>query len=169
MTDVRTEARRQVKQEDLVEIEARIATAAAQMEADVVVARARAAAAKVRVALLAASEETDQDILQTTGGIMVSVRTTVDGLRKLFVLYAARRKQATDLKQEIPADWSPFQIIVRYGYLVGAELSKVAGYTNELGTLKWSLHGHYPAGDDWVKRERKILGMKDTSNDSSEN
>ncbi len=161
MTDVTVEARRRVKQEDLEGLEQRIAAAAAEMEADVKAARVSAAVAKQRVALLAAREETNQAILQTTGGILVATRTMVDGLRELFVHYAALRKQTTDLKQKIPSDWGPFQIIVRYGYLLGAELSKVAGYTNELGTLKWSLHGSFPAGDDWVARERKILGMRD--------
>ena len=161
MTDVNVEARRRVKQEDSDTLAIRIADAAAEMAEDVRQARVREGLAKQRVALLAEHEATKQSILQTTGDVMVSVRTMVDGLRELFVHYAALRKQKTDLTQKVPTDWSPFQIIVRYGYLVGAELSKVAGYTNELGTLKWSLHGSYPAGADWVKRERKILGMRD--------
>lgn len=169
MTDVRTAARAKVKQEDIAGVEERIAQAAEQMADDVRRARAREAAAKQRVALLAAHEQTKQSILQTTGGIMIAVRTVVDGLRKLVALYATLRKQATelnknvpeDLKEEIPADWSPFEIAVRFGFRIGAEFSKISGMAMKFGAVAWKLHGNHVAGDDWVKRERKILGMRD--------
>jgi len=167
MTDVTVEARRQVREEDRVGIEERIAQAAAQMAEDVKVARARDAAAKLRVKQLAAHEATKQAILEACGGSMVAVRTFVAKLREMFKLYGALRDQTRDLRGPIPTGWSPFEIISRYGFRIGAELSKISGTANALGALKWSLHGHYPAGDDWIEAEKKILAMRDEQNDDS--
>ena len=167
MTDVRTEARRKVKQEDIAGIEERIAQAAEQMAEDVRAARQRDVAAKLRVKQIAACEETKQSILEACGGAMIAVRTTVAKLREVFVLYATLRTQTTDLRGHIPTGWSPFEIISCYGFRLAAELSKVAGIANALGSVKWSLHGAYPAGSDWVADEKKILAMKENSDANS--
>ncbi len=167
MTDVRTAARAKVREEDREGIEARIQTAAAEMQEDVKRARAREAVHKQRVALLAAHEETKQAILEACGGSMVAVRTFVAKLREMFVLYATLRDQTKDLRGHISAEWSPFQIIARYGFRLGAELSKISGIANALGSLRWSLHGAYPAGADWIEAEKKILAMKDVNNAKS--
>ena len=166
-TDVRTAARRQVKQEDIAGVEERIAAAAEQMAEDVRAARMRDAAAKQRVKQLAAHEQTKQAILEAAGGAMVAIRTTVTKLREVFVLYASLRDQTKDLRGHIPTGWSPFEIISRYGFRLAAELSKVAGIANALGSVKWSLHGAYPAGSDWVADEKKILAMKENSDANS--
>jgi len=167
MTDVQTAARRRVKQEDIATVEERIQTAAAEMAADVQAARRREAVVKQRVALLAAHEQTKQSILQTTGGIMVAVRTMVDGLRELSALYGALRKQATELRDEVPSNWSPYDVAVRFGFRVAAELSKISGMSMKFGSVEWRLHGSYPAGSDWVSDEAKILAMKENSDANS--
>ncbi len=166
MTDL-AEARRKVKQEDIAGIEVRIAQAAEQMAEDVRAARVRDAAAKLRVALLAAHEQTKQSILQTTGGCMVAVRTLVDGLRELSELYGTLRKQATELRDEVPSNWSPYDVAVRFGFRIGAELSRISGMAMKFGSLKWSLHGSHACGADWVEAEKKILAMKDDHDDST--
>ncbi len=168
MTDVNVAARRRVKQEDIDGIEQRIATAAAEMAEDVRAARAREAVAKRRVALLAAREETKQSILESCGGAMVAVRTLVAKLREMFVLYGTLREQTTELRGDIPVGWSPFEIISRYGFRLAAELSKISGIANALGSVKWSLHGAYVAGADWVEAEKKILAMKENSDDTAQ-
>ena len=168
MTDVRTEARRLVKEQDREGIEVRIAAAAEQMAEDVRAARQREAVAKLRVALLAAHEQTKQSILQTTGGCMVAVRTLVDGLRELSALYATLRKQATELRDEVPSNWSSYDVAVRFGFRIAAELSKISGMAMKFGSVKWSLHGNYPAGSDWIEAEKKILAMKDENNASAQ-
>jgi predicted TIM-barrel fold metal-dependent hydrolase len=168
MTDVRTEARRRVKQEDREGIEERIAYAAEQMAEDVRVARVRDAVAKQRIALLAAHAQTKQSILQTAGGTMVAVRTLVDGLREMSALYGTLRKQATELREEVPPSWSPYDVAVRFGFRVAAELSKISGMHTKFGSVTWSLHGSYPADADWVSDEKKILAMRDVNNDDAD-
>ena len=155
------EARRKVRQEDRDGVEARIAAAAQEMAEDVRMARVREAVAKQRVGQLAAREQTKQAILEACGGAMVAIRTTVAELRKLFELYSSLRDQTVDLKEKVLSDWSHFQILVRYGYRLAAELSGVSGLANALGTVKWSVHGSHPAGADWIEGERKILAMRD--------
>ena len=161
MTDVNVAARRKVKQDDFEGIEERIAAAAEQMADDVRAARQRDAAAKARVKQLAAHEATKASILEACGGAMVGIRTTVAKLRELFVLYAQLRDQTKELRGHIPTGWSPFEIISRYGFRLAAELSKVAGIANALGPVKWSLHGAYPAGANWIEAEKKILNKRD--------
>ena len=167
MTDVNVAARRQVREEDRQGIEERIAYAAEQMAEDVRAARQREAVAKLRVALLAAHEETKQSILQTAGGTMVAVRTLVDGLRELSALYGTLRKQATELRDEVPSNWSPYDVAVRFGFRVAAELSKISGMHMKFGSVEWRLHGSYPAGADWIEAEKKILSMRDDHDDST--
>ncbi len=168
MTDVNVAARRKGKEEDRAGIEERIAQAAEQMAEDVRAARQREAVAKLRVALLAAHEQTKQSILQTTGGCMVAVRTLVDGLRELSALYATLRKQATELRDEVPSNWSSYDVAVRFGFRIAAELSKISGMATKFGSVKWSLHGSYPADADWVSDEKKILAMRDDHDDSAQ-
>ena len=169
MTDVRTEARRLIKQEDFDTVEQRIKDAAAEMDADVRRARQRDAVAKLRVKQLAAREQTKASILEACGAIMVSVRVLVAKMRELFKLYGVLRTQQTELKEECPVGWSPFEVPVRYGFRIASELSKISGIANALGSVRWSLHGAFPAGADWSQGETKILHMKDENNASSQN
>jgi len=139
---------------DGIEDVAREAERRAQIEAK---ERRAIERAKAKTELQAVREE----IVIATKAAHEAAKELVKQLRLIPELYESARVKAVALGDKIPNEWAVFEVVSRFGFRLASMFSTISARNkNRLGPIQWSLHGNYPATQDWVERETKILGLE---------
>jgi len=102
-----------------------------------------------------------EEIVTATKAAHDAVTELVKQLRLIFELYESAHMKAVVLGNNINAPWTSFEVISRFGFRLARMLSTISARSaNRCGPVQWSLHSVYPVNEDWVAREKTILGIK---------
>jgi len=101
------------------------------------------------------------EIVTATEAAHVAAGEMVKQFRLIFDLYQSARMKAVALGNKIEVPTTEFEVVSRFGFRLARVLSMISPrHRNRLGAVQWSLHGVHPVNEDWVAREKKILGIK---------
>jgi len=108
-----------------------------------------------------------EQIVTATKTAHEAVTELVEKLRLIFDLYQSARMKAVVLGDKIDVPTTEFEVVSRFGFRLARMLSMISERSkNRLGAVQWSLHGVHPVNEDWVAREKKILGLEmETTNE----
>jgi len=104
-----------------------------------------------------------EEIVTATEAAHVAAGEMVKQLRLIFELYESARMKAVALGNKIDVPTTEFEVVSRFSFRLARALSMISPrHRNRLGAVQWSLHGVHPVNEDWVAREKTIVGIERT-------